>query len=296
MRTRVVLNPNAGSADDCAALRAGVAALGDAEVCTTEGPGDAERLAREAVEAGYEQVIAAGGDGTLNEVVNGLAVDFGAARLGLLPLGTGNDFARSIGVPAELDGALAVLAAGRTAALDVGRAVAATPRHFVNVSAGGFSGVINEKMDAEVKRSWGPLSYLRSAVEAFPELAPFQATLRLDGGETLDVSAYSVVVANARYVAAGIPVAPEARLDDGLLDLMIVPESSVPQLAVLVPLVLLGRHTGSDLAIFRRAAAIELRSEPPMSFNVDGELLPDQPTRFEVLPRALRVVVGEMAA
>lgn len=296
MRTRVVLNPNAGSADDCAALRAGVAALGDAEVCTTEGPGDAERLAREAVEAGYEQVIAAGGDGTLNEVVNGLAVDFAAARLGLLPLGTGNDFARSIGVPAELDEALAVLAAGRTAALDVGRAVAATPRHFVNVSAGGFSGVINEKMDAEVKRSWGPLSYLRSAVEAAPELAPFRATLRLDGGETLEVSAYSVVVANARYVAAGIPVAPEARLDDGLLDLMIVPESSVPQLAVLVPLVLLGRHGGSDLAIFRRAAAIELRSEPPMSFNVDGELLPDQPTRFEVLPRALRVVVGEMAA
>jgi diacylglycerol kinase (ATP) len=296
VRTRVVLNPNAGSADDCAALRAAVAALGDAEVCATEGPGDAERLAREAVEAGYEQVVAAGGDGTLNEVVNGLAADFGAARLGLLPLGTGNDFARSIGVPADLDGALAVLAAGRTAALDVGRAVAGTPRHFVNVSAGGFSGLVDEKLDGRTKRAWGPLSYLRSAVEAFPELAPFHVTLRLDGGETLEVSAYSVVVANARYVAAGIPVAPEARLDDGLLDLMIVPESSGPQLAVLVPLVLLGRHTGSDLAVFRRAAAIELRSQPPMSFNVDGEPLPDQPARFEVLPRALRVVVGEMAA
>jgi len=295
VRTRVVLNPNAGSADDHQALRAALAALRDTEVCTTEGPGHAERLAREAVEEGCELVVAAGGDGTLNEVVNGLAVDFGAARLGLLPLGTGNDFARSIGVPTDLEEALAVLAAGRMAALDVGRAVAGTPRHFVNVSAGGFSGVINEKMDAEVKRSWGPLSYLRSAVEALPELAPYRTTLRLDGGEALDVSAYSVVVANARYVAAGIPVAPEARLDDGLLDLMIVPAASVPQLAVLVPLVLLGKHLGSDLVIFRRAAVIELRSEPPMSFNVDGEPLPDQPTRFEVLPQALRVVVGEMA-
>ena len=295
MRTRVVLNPNAGRADDHQTLRTALAALRDAEVRTTDGPGYAERLAREAVEAGCELVVAAGGDGTVNEVVNGLAVDFGAARLGLLPLGTGNDFARSIGVPADLEEALAVLAAGRTAALDVGRAALGTPRHFVNVSAGGFSGHVDEKLDRRKKHAWGPLSYLRSAVEALPDLAPYHTTLRLGGGETLDVSAYSVVVANARYVAAGIPIAPEARLDDGLLDLMIVPATSVPHLAMLVPLILLGKHAGSDLVIFRRVATIELRSEPPMSFNVDGELLPDQPTRFEVLPRALCVVVGEMA-
>ncbi|HEX5760440.1 MAG TPA: diacylglycerol kinase family protein [Thermoanaerobaculia bacterium] len=294
MRTRVVVNPNAGSADDLGALREAVATLPEAEVCLTEEAGHAERLAREAVERGCELVVAAGGDGTLNEVVNGLAADFGGARLGLLPLGTGNDFARSIGVPADLAGALAVLAEGRDAALDVGRATVGAARWFVNVSAGGFSGLVNEKMDSAVKSAWGPLSYLRSAVEALPELAGYRTTIRLDGDETLEVSAYSVIVANARYVASGIPVAPEARLDDGLLDLMIVPEASVPQLAVLVPLVLLGRHLGNDLILFRRSGRLEIRSDPAMSFNVDGELLGDGPATFEVMPRALRVVVGEM--
>ncbi|MGH9362263.1 MAG: diacylglycerol/lipid kinase family protein, partial [Thermoanaerobaculia bacterium] len=261
----------------------------------TEGPGHAERLAREAVAEGCELMVAAGGDGTLNEVVNGLAPDFAGVRLGLLPLGTGNDFARSIGVPADLDGALAVLAAGRTAAVDVGRVTAGDARWFVNVSAGGFSGLVDEKLDRAKKRAWGPLSYLRSAVEALPELAPYHTTIRLDGGETLELSAYSVVVANGRYVAGGIPVAPEARLDDGLFDLMVVPQASVPQLAVLLPLVLLGRHHASELVLFRRTAALEIRSVPPMWFNADGELLGEEPARFELLPRALQVVVGEGA-
>ena len=293
MKTCIIVNPNAGSVEDIATVEAALGALPEATVRITSQAGDAEAFAREAVEGGAELVVAAGGDGTLNEVVNGMAVDFGRAALGLLPLGTGNDFARSIGVPADLEGALAVLAARRIEPLDVARAqIGETGRYFVNVSAGGFSGTVNEKMDPELKRAWGPLSYFRSAVEALPELSGFDSVITVNGAETLELKAYSIVVSNARFVASGIPVAPEARLDDGMLDVMIVPESTMPQIAMIVPQVLLGRHLGSELLIFRRATRLEVRSEPPMWFNVDGELVGNEPAAFEVLPRALRVVVG----
>ena len=312
MRTCVVLNPGAGNVDegnvdagsvgDAGAIAAALGRLPEAELWQTRAPGDAERLAAEAAAAGAELVVAAGGDGTLNGVVNGLAPWFGRVRLGLLPLGTGNDFARSIGVPADLEQALAVLVAGRTQRLDVGRTTwrGAEPtsqsrvRHFINMSAGGFSDAVGEQLTPDMKRSWGPLAYLRSAVEALPDLEPYHAVLTLDGGEKLAVETYNVVVSNGRYVAGGIPAAPQARLDDGLFDVMIVPAASIPRLAVLVPLVLVGRHVDSDLLIFRRTARLKIASRPPMPFNLDGEPAGDTPIEYEVLARALEVVVGEI--
>ncbi|HEX9941947.1 MAG TPA: diacylglycerol kinase family protein [Thermoanaerobaculia bacterium] len=293
MKTRIIVNPNAGSVGEIETLQETLGKLPETEVRFTRKEGDARRLARQAVSSGAELIVAAGGDGTLNEVVNGMAVDFGGARLGLLPLGTGNDFARSIDVPADLEGALAVLAQGRTRAVDVARArFGRKRRHFINMSAGGFSGIVSEKA-GEAKDRWGPLAYLRAALGSLPELKGFSAHLELDGSERLDVETYNVVISNGRYVAAGIPVAPQSELDDGRLDLMLVPTATIPQLARLVPQILLGRHTGSDLLLFRRARRIEIVSDPPMSFNVDGEVIGDEPALFEVLPRALEVVVGE---
>ena len=293
MRTWIIVNPKAGSVDEQTALGETLGRLPDTEVHHTERAGHAEELARDAVRQGVEQVVAAGGDGTLNEVVNGLSEDFGRARLGLLPLGTGNDFARSIQVPDDLEGALAVLQAGRTRRVDVARATLRSgSRYFINMSAGGFSGLVSEKADG-AKDLWGPLAYMRAAVEALPELRTFKAAIRLSGAEELDLETYNLVVSNGRFVAGGIPAAPQAELDDGLLDLMIVPATTGPKLALLVPQVLLGRHLGSDLLIFRKATRIEIESDPPMAFNLDGELLDEAPSSFEVLPRALEVVVGE---
>ena len=292
MKTWILVNPNAGSVDEQAELEATLGRLPDTVVRCTEREGHAEELAREAVREGVEQVVAAGGDGTLNEVVNGLSEDFGRVRLGLLPLGTGNDFARSIQVPDDLEGALAVLREGRTRRVDVARAtLRSRSRCFINMSAGGFSGLVSEKAGS-AKDRWGPLAYMRAAVDALPELRAFRISIRLSGAEELDLAAYNLVISNGRFVAGGIPAAPQAELDDGLLDLMIVPETTGPNLAILVPQVLLGRHLGSDLVIFRKATRIEIESDPPMGFNLDGELLDEQPAVFEVLPRALEVVVG----
>jgi diacylglycerol kinase (ATP) len=298
MRSWIIVNPNAGSVDDLAGIEEVLGRLPGTSMKLTEQAGDAERLAREALDQGVERVVAAGGDGTLNEVVNGLSADFSRACLGLLPLGTGNDFARTIGVPNDLEGALAVLKEGRVRTLDVARAhigdiggIAGRGRCFLNVSAGGFSGEVSERAD-EAKDRWGPLAYMRAAIGALPELKGFLVRITLNGAETLELETYNVVISNGRYVASGIPVAPGAVLDDGLLEVMIAPATTIPQLAVLVPTVLLGRHMDSDLLLFRKATRVEIEGDPPMAFNVDGELLGEGPARFEILPRALRMIVG----
>lgn len=294
MKTWVIVNPNAGSVGETAVLEEALGRLPGTSVKLTKQAGDAERLAREALELGVERIVAAGGDGTLNEVVNGLSADFGLACLGLLPMGTGNDFARTIGVPNDLEGALAVLEEGRMRTLDVARAnVAGNGRCFLNMSAGGFSGEVSERA-SEVKDRWGPLAYMRAAIGALPELKGFLTRIILNGAETLELETYNLVVSNGRYVASGIPVAPRAVLDDGLLDVMIAPATTIPQLAVLVPTVLLGRHADSDLLLFRKATRVEVRCDPPMAFNVDGELLGEGTARFEIIPRALRMIVGSV--
>lgn len=295
MQTCVILNPHAGSVEDVKHVEAALQRLGDVKLLTTERPGDGLNIAREAVEQGCEFVVAAGGDGTINEVVNGLAGHFDRAVLGVLPVGTGNDFARSIGVPTEIDAAVDLLLHRQTRPLDVVRVSSDEVRHFINVSAGGFSGLVDEKLTEELKRSWGPLAYLRSAAEALPDLTDYHTFITFDDDEQHEVKTYNIVIANARYVAGGIPIAPQARLDDGLVDVLVVPAASMPQLALLVPQVLLGQHLTSDLIKFRRARKVRVESRPGMWFNADGELVGNQPATFEVLPKALHVVVGTPA-
>jgi len=290
--TCVIANPKSGSA--LVDLPERLAALGGkVDVWLTTRESEATDFARTAVRSGYGRIIAAGGDGTINEVINGIAPDFETVEFAVLPLGTGNDFARSINLPSgDFPAAVNVILRGQTRAVDIVRVFSDRVRHFINVSAAGFSGAVNEKLTDEMKKTWGPLAYLRSAAAALPDLTDHHTVLVLDERETLEMTAYNVVVANARYVAGGIPIAPEAVLDDGLLDLVILPASSLPRLALIVPLMLTGKHWGDESLVCRRARKLEIQSEPGMWFNVDGELVGNEPATFEVLPRALRVVVG----
>ncbi len=289
----VILNPRAGTARDVETLQQELQRLGNITLHTTEDSGDAQRLARASLDDGCTLVIAAGGDGTINEVVNGLAHNFAQARLGIIPLGTGNDFVRSINVPTDLNSALDVLVEQRVESLDVVRVTSDEARYFINVSAGGFSGLVDEKLTAEMKQNWGPLAYLRSAAMALPNLTDYHTFITFDDQEQQEFSVYNIVVANARYVAGGIPIAPTAEMDDGLFDVMIVPVASVPKLALLVPKILLGQHMEDELISFRRAKKLRVESQPKMWFNADGELVGNEPSTFEVLPKALKVIVGQ---
>jgi diacylglycerol kinase (ATP) len=289
----VILNPTAGSVKEIDSLIEKLRSLPSTIVKVTARRGSATRFARTALKNGCDLIVAAGGDGTLNEVVSGIGEEAGEVRVGVIPLGTGNDFARTLGLPNDLEQCLELIRAGRTRAIDLVRVTSDRVRYFVNVSAGGFSGLVNEKLTPEMKSTWGPLAYIRSAAAALPELRAYVTRIALDEKETISENLYNVIVGNGRFVAGGIPIAPEAIPDDGLLDLVLIPERPAADLALLAPQILMGKHLSSSSIIYRRAARISVNSKPGMWFNVDGELVGNEPAVFEVLPRALQFVVGE---
>ncbi|MDQ6807879.1 MAG: diacylglycerol kinase family lipid kinase [Verrucomicrobiota bacterium] len=287
-----VVNPAAGSIKDPDALVARLNSVAGAEVKLTSRRGSAERAARSALKGGCELIVAAGGDGTLNEVVNGIGEKADGVQLGLIPLGTGNDFARSLELPTDLETCLEIILAGRTRAIDLVRVTSDKVRYFINVSAGGFSGAVSDKLTAEVKDTWGPLAYFRGAAAALSELRAYRTNLSFDNTESLSLDLYNIVVANGRYVAGGMPIAPDASIDDGLLDVVLLPETSAAQLAWLAPQILMGSHLSSDAVVFRRAARVCVNSKPGMWFNVDGEVVGNEPATFDVVPRALQFGVA----
>jgi diacylglycerol kinase (ATP) len=291
----IIVNPVSGSVGDIQLRLEQLHRLNAKEVRVTQHPGEAETLARAAIRAGSDYVIAVGGDGTLNEVINGIATSRRArqVRVGVVPLGTANDFARSIGLMGDVDVNIDTLRAKKTMTIDLVRMTSGCRRYFVNVSAGGFTGVVSEKLTSEIKAAWGPLAYLRSAAAALPELQAYRTTMIFDDTEELVIDLYNVVVANGQFAGGGIPVAPQANLSDGLLDVVLVPKRPAAEMALLAAQMLLGKHISSDAVPFRRAKKISARSRPGMCFNADGELVGNQPAVFQIIPNALDFVVNK---
>jgi diacylglycerol kinase (ATP) len=264
-------------------------------VRVTQHAGEAEILARAAIRAGSDYVIAVGGDGTLNEVINGIATSRRARQVcvGVVPVGTANDFARSIGLIGDVEANIDTLLAKKTTVIDLVRMTSGRRRYFVNVSAGGFSSVMNEKLTSEIKAAWGPLAYLRSAAAALPELQAYRTTMIFDDVEELVIDLYNVVVANGQFAGGGLPIALQANLSDGLLDVVLVPKRPAAEMALLAAQMLLGKHISSDAVIFRRAKKVSVQSRPGMWFNADGELVGNEPAVFQIVPRALDFVVSK---
>jgi diacylglycerol kinase (ATP) len=301
MKICLILNPNAGGAGDIRQVLDEVLGGRDGVVVReTEKPGDAGRFAREAVDEGFDRVVAAGGDGTLNEVLNGIAPRFDAVELGLVALGTGNDLSRKLDIPRDmpedLHEAIEMIVECGTRPLDVASVCVegGEPHYFINMSAGGFSGEVDGKMEDEVKAAWGPLSYVRGAFEALSEMEIYRTRIVLDPGtedeEEIRLATVNVVVANASFVGGGLHVAPTAEPDDGLLDLVVIQAAPVGRLSLLGPKILVGNHLDDELILHRRARSLTIRSEPPMPFNADGERIGETPVTYEVLPGAVRFV------
>lgn len=289
----MVLNPGASSTDPDAVAEV-VALLPGVVVATTDAPGHGAHLAADAARHGFDTVIAAGGDGTITEVVDGLASLAEPPRLALIPLGTGNDLARTLGVPLDVKAAVATLLEERERRIDVVAVEADDGARTcsINVSAGGFSGEVSEAMTPESKKLLGPLAYLWSAMKVFPELAPYKTRITWDDGEVETLEALNIVVANARTIGGGRAVAPRANPEDGLLDVVIVRFGTTLDLAKVAARIIAGDYLADDLVSLRRAASLRIESDPPMPWNADGELISRAAISFRVRPRALRVLVG----
>lgn len=212
MATTIILNPKAGTAAQQSTLLPKLEQHSDVTWHVTQRPRQATRLASEALAAGSELVVAAGGDGTVNEVVNGLATDFRRARLGIIPLGTGNDLARTLAIPAEPLEAFELLTTGTERAIDVIRVeTAGIVTYGVNMAIGGFTGQMNETLTDDLKRTWGPLSYLLGAAQALPDLTNYATVLTWDDDTTECLNALNIAVANGRTAASHACTSPHAR-------------------------------------------------------------------------------------
>jgi diacylglycerol kinase (ATP) len=287
----IIFNPIAGSAGRRDATRARLKELQPIALRTTHRKGEAEKWARQARASKARLVVVAGGDGTLNEVVNGLGISAHQMCVGLMPLGTGNDFARTLGLPSSLEDNIDVLRSGKTKRIDLVRVKSKRSRYFVNVSAGGFSGMVDEKITRRIKRTWGPLAYVRGAAAALPNLHAYKTEIVLDDRVRFSAELYNVVVANGRFVAGGLPIAPTADPSDGKFEVVLIPKLGAGEMALLAAEIVLGKHLSSNATIFRQAKKIAVRSRPGMFFNVDGELVGNAPAVFQIMPRALNFIV-----
>lgn len=185
-----------------------------------------------------------------------------------------------------------VLLEGRTVPLDVFEVEQGSHRCYgANVAAGGFSGEVGEALTQDFKKQWGPLAYLLGAINVLPELEAYETHLTLDGEEQR-VETFNLFVANGRTVAGGKLVAPEARVDDGLLDVVVVRAGTTIDMAGLVARFVAGEHMESPFIDTYRARTVSIRSTPGLHFNVDGELLTEEPISFRLHPDALSVVAG----
>lgn len=293
MKACLILNPNAGSADQRQWLE-GISHRFSCDIRETEKPGDASRIARNVRPEAFDTLIAAGGDGTVHEIINGMVTGgLTEVRLGIIPLGTGNDFVRTLGIPDDPEAALATIEQGRETTIDLMKVQTGGRMLYAgNVAAGGFTGQMNEVMTDEIKQTWGPLAYLRGALEVLPDLTRYETFMRLDDGPAGTVMALNIIIANGRTAGGGVVVAPQANPEDGWLDVVIVHSGTIGEMAGVAARLLGGDYTQSEAVTHRRARKVVIWSKPGMWFNVDGELISNAPIEIEVIPRRLRVIVG----
>jgi YegS/Rv2252/BmrU family lipid kinase len=261
----------------------------------TTGPGDARRFAQAAVATGYDVIAAAGGDGTVNEVLNGIGDDpdgFAKTRLGVLPLGTVNVFARELKIPLKLERAWRVLKRANEMKIDLGRVEYSednqpAQRYFMQLAGAGLDARAIELVSWKLKKSAGPLAYLVAGFQALTEKQA-QITARADGKT---ISGELLLLGNGRYYGGPFEIFPDAGLCDGRLDACAFPKVDLPTLVKLAPRFLLQRKLSESRIQRLTGEEIELTSDIPAAFELDGEWVGQLPARFAMERQKLRVVV-----
>jgi YegS/Rv2252/BmrU family lipid kinase len=232
-------------------------------------------------------VILGGGDGTLNAAAAGL-VDT-QLPLGILPLGTANDLARTLGIPESISQACDVIAAGYHCQIDLGQV---NDKYFFNVASLGISTRITQQLTKELKRRWGILAYMATAMGVLWQARPFRVEIRLNG-ESIQVKTVQIAIGNGRFYGGGMAIAHDATIDDQRLDLYSLELSHWWQILLVLPVMSRGRQASWPGVRTLQAKEIEILTSRPHAINTDGELTTQTPAKFRVVPKALSVLVPE---
>jgi YegS/Rv2252/BmrU family lipid kinase len=272
----------------------------DLESAFTTGPGHAIELARRFADDGARTIVCVGGDGTVNEVVNGLVDDDRSVNpdtcLAIVPCGTGKDLGRTLETR-DIEATLRAIVSGGVARVDVGRVRwmdertdQSTTRCLVNVADAGIGAATAARINQSSKRLGGLISYLTGAVRSIAAFEPWDAVVEVDGEVIHDGETGMVVFANGRYFAGGMKVAPYASLCDGLLDVFVLQGVGKRALLTsLLPRVYRGKHVGQPGVTWRQGRTATVRSCAGMPLELDGEHVGRTPLTIDLLPRVLLV-------
>ncbi len=263
----------------------------EAEMVVTAAPRDATRIAREAVDAGYERVVAVGGDGTAMEVANGLLHAGGRTSFAFVPAGAGCDFRRTAGIPADLGAAAELALHGDAAPADVGLVQGEA---FLNVAGVGFDAEVAAE-DTRLRyqyRSTGTTPYLRAVFRVLWRYRPREMEIEMDG-EQIDGRFLLVAVGNAQYYGGGMRITPTASLDDGELDVLLAGDVTIPQTLGLLARIYGGGHLGHPKVALYRCRKLSVRAaDGTLAVHRDGESFGETPVSFGVAPHAIQLVYG----
>ena len=304
----VIVNPKSASGatrDKWSSIASDIRThFGPFSVAFTKARGDGTEIARRGAENGRDFIIACGGDGTINEVANGILDSGVDVELGVLPSGTGGDFRRSINIPQNTREAARALKTGQTKLIDVGKITFhdhdnnAVSRHFLNVSSVGLAAAIIERVKASSSTNWLPIASLRGkasfALSTLQEVFGIEyatVRVRIDDGEEHNLNTINFCVANARYFGGGMLIAPDAKLDDGHFDVINIGDLGTAKILLNAYKLYDGSHLDLPEVKSKRAKRIEISAagNADIHLETDGELPGKLPATYEIVPKALRI-------
>jgi len=267
----------------------------DGDSLISERPGQLTALAADAVANGATMLVVVGGDGSVNEVVNGIA-DAEGVELAVIPRGTGWDFVRTFDIPRDLDAAVDVALNGVVREIDLGVVTYRTwggenaRSVFANVASAGISGAIAQRANESSKALGGKVSYYWATLSVFFGWQTGEMRVSVDG-ESRSGKMIDAVVCNGRYLGGGMMMCPEAEPDDGVFDVLLIGDVTKRDLMLVLPKTYKGKHLPHPRLELLRGKVVTVKSAEPLPIELDGEQPGTTPARFEVLPRALRLRV-----
>ena len=289
-KARLIYNPTSGKEQVKKNLPYILARLEEAgyETSThaTRGVGDAKLAAEQAVSRGFDLVVAAGGDGTINEVINGLAEKPNRPKLGIIPVGTTNDFARAVGIPRSIVKACNILASGRETPIDIGKM---NDRYFINIAGGGKLTELTYEVPSKLKTALGQLAYYLKGIEMLPSLKPTYAKIEYDDG-VFEGEISLFLVSNSNSVGGFEKIAPDADLSDGKFDLLIVKKTNLAELIRLTTAAVTGNHLKDGSIVYKKARRIRITTDQVVQLNLDGEYGGVLPATFENLQQHITLI------